>query len=115
MTIAFMVQNSAFVELDEQFYKAVLDEKPPHSSGSTVLAALLQGSRLHIANAGDSRAVISKRGRAEELSKDHRPNSRSEQDRIKQCGEPCLHTQFFHHRFASSQLRAEYLQYSKVS
>ena len=80
------MQNSAFQALDELFYQAVQGEQPPHSSGSTVLAALLQGSQLHIANAGDSRAVICKRGRAEPMSNDHRPGSRSEQDRVLQSG-----------------------------
>ena len=80
------LQNSAFIELDEQFYNAVRHERPLHSSGSTVLAALLQGSQLHIANAGDCRAVISRRGRAEDLSRDHRPGLRSEYDRVHQSG-----------------------------
>ena len=84
------MQNSAFLELDELFYRSVQNEQPPHSSGSTVLAAFLQGSQLHIANAGDSRAVVCKRGRPEPMSHDHRPGSRSEQDRIEHSGAPFL-------------------------
>lgn len=83
---ALWLQNSAFLELDELFYKAVQGENPPHCSGSTVLAALLQGSKLHVANAGDSRAVLSKRGHAEPLSNDHRPGLESEHDRVLQSG-----------------------------
>lgn len=98
----FFLQNSAFLELDEQFYKAVQDESPPHCSGSTVLAALLQGSQLHVANAGDSRAVISKRGRAEELSRDHRPGLQSEYERVMQMGE---HLQLTVHHFSLSPAR----------
>lgn len=39
-----------------------------------------------IANAGDSRAVLGKRGRAIELSKDHKPNTNSERLRIEKLG-----------------------------
>jgi protein phosphatase 2C family protein 2/3 len=39
-----------------------------------------------IANAGDSRAVLGKRGRAVELSKDHKPNCSSEKQRIERLG-----------------------------
>lgn len=39
-----------------------------------------------IANAGDSRAVLGKRGRAIELSRDHKPNCTSERLRIEKLG-----------------------------
>lgn len=39
-----------------------------------------------IANAGDCRAVLGKRGKAIELSKDHKPDSTSEKLRIKRVG-----------------------------
>lgn len=39
-----------------------------------------------IANVGDCRAVLGKRGRAIELSKDHKPNSTSERFRIEKLG-----------------------------
>lgn len=39
-----------------------------------------------IANVGDSRAVLGKRGRAIELSKDHKPNVTSERLRIEKLG-----------------------------
>lgn len=39
-----------------------------------------------IANAGDSRAVLGKRGRAIDLSKDHKPNCSSERLRIENLG-----------------------------
>lgn len=39
-----------------------------------------------IANAGDSRAVLGKRGRAVELSRDHKPNCTSERLRIEKLG-----------------------------
>ncbi|CAM8997678.1 unnamed protein product [Rhodiola kirilowii] len=39
-----------------------------------------------IANAGDCRAVLGKRGRAVELSRDHKPNAASERLRIEKLG-----------------------------
>lgn len=44
--------------------------------GSTaVTAILLNGQRLWVANVGDSRAVLSKEGRAVQMSIDHEPNT----------------------------------------
>ncbi|PRQ21400.1 putative protein-serine/threonine phosphatase [Rosa chinensis] len=44
--------------------------------GSTaVTAILLNGQRLYVANVGDSRAVLSKEGRAVQMSIDHEPNT----------------------------------------
>jgi len=41
---------------------------------------------MHIANAGDCRAVLGKRGRAVELSRDHKPNCNRERLRIEKLG-----------------------------
>lgn len=56
------------------------------TSGTTALIALILGRIMLIANAGDSRAVLGKRGRAVELSKDHKPNATSEKLRIEKLG-----------------------------
>ncbi|TKY70233.1 phosphatase 2C 47 [Spatholobus suberectus] len=75
--------KSAFVKADLAFRDAsALDS----SSGTTALVALMLGSFMLIANAGDSRAVLGKRGRALELSKDHKPNCTSERLRIEKLG-----------------------------
>ncbi|KAJ0747092.1 putative protein-serine/threonine phosphatase transcription factor DBP family [Helianthus annuus] len=76
------IQN-AYVKADHAFAdNASLDI----SSGTTVLTALVFGRMMVVANAGDCRAVLGKRGRAIELSKDHKPNSPSERLRIEQLG-----------------------------
>ncbi|MCL7032520.1 hypothetical protein MKW94_021037 [Papaver nudicaule] len=54
--------------------------------GSTASAAVLVGNRLYVANVGDSRAVISKAGKAVALSEDHKPNRSDERKRIENAG-----------------------------
>ncbi|KAF3945351.1 hypothetical protein CMV_028267 [Castanea mollissima] len=75
--------KNAFVKADHAFLNASsLDS----SSGTTALTALITGRTMLIANAGDSRAVLGKRGRAIELSKDHKPNCTAERLRIEKLG-----------------------------
>lgn len=59
--------------------------------GSTATVALLWEDRLAVANVGDSRAVLSRKGRAMDLSSEHRPYGKSaisvrEIDRITAAG-----------------------------
>ncbi|XP_062164017.1 probable protein phosphatase 2C 27 [Alnus glutinosa] len=75
--------KSAFVKADYAFADAsTLDI----SSGTTALTALIFGRTMIIANAGDCRAVLGRRGRAIEMSKDHKPNCTSERIRIEKLG-----------------------------
>lgn len=75
--------RSAFAKVDHAFADASsLDS----TSGTTALTALILGRTMLIANAGDSRAVLGKRGRAVELSRDHKPNCTSERLRIEKLG-----------------------------
>ncbi|XP_021274358.1 probable protein phosphatase 2C 47 [Herrania umbratica] len=75
--------KSAFMKADHAFADA---KSLDSSSGTTALTALILGKTMLIANAGDSRAVLGKRGRAIELSKDHKPNCTSERLRIEKLG-----------------------------
>ncbi|KAK9944403.1 hypothetical protein M0R45_009973 [Rubus argutus] len=75
--------KSAFLKADHAFADTgTLDS----SSGTTALTALISGRTMLIANAGDCRAVLGRRGRAVELSKDHKPNCASERVRIEELG-----------------------------
>ncbi|KAL3532245.1 hypothetical protein ACH5RR_005766 [Cinchona calisaya] len=56
------------------------------SSGTTALTAMIFGRSLLVANAGDCRAVLSRRGVAIEMSKDHRPCCMNERMRIESLG-----------------------------
>ncbi|VFQ86503.1 unnamed protein product [Cuscuta campestris] len=67
-------------------------EEGPHSdfsgptSGSTACAAIIRGNHLVVANAGDSRCVISRKGQAYNLSRDHKPELEVERERILKAG-----------------------------
>lgn len=56
------------------------------SSGTTALAAIVFGSRLLVANAGDCRAVLCRKGEAIDMSQDHRPSHALERKRVAELG-----------------------------
>ncbi|CAN6220578.1 unnamed protein product [Urochloa humidicola] len=67
-------------------------EEGPHSDfsgpncGSTACVALIRNRQLVVANAGDSRCVISRNGQAYSLSRDHKPELEAERERIQSAG-----------------------------
>ncbi|KAJ7962741.1 Protein phosphatase 2C family protein [Quillaja saponaria] len=67
-------------------------EEGPHSdfsglnAGSTACVAIIQNNQLVVANAGDSRCVLSRKGQAYNMSKDHKPDLEIEKDRILKAG-----------------------------
>lgn len=69
---------NGFHETDVAFRKAHHDDH----SGTTAIAALLLGTRLYVANAGDCRAVLGRRGKGIQLSTDHKPLHEEEKRRI---------------------------------
>ncbi|MED6208703.1 hypothetical protein PIB30_047812 [Stylosanthes scabra] len=54
--------------------------------GTTALTALILGRHLLVANAGDCRAVLCRRGVAVEMSHDHRPSYLPERRRVEELG-----------------------------
>ncbi|OEL33829.1 putative protein phosphatase 2C 47 [Dichanthelium oligosanthes] len=56
------------------------------SSGTTALTALVFGRQLLVANAGDCRAVLCRKGVAMEMSRDHRANYVEECERVAASG-----------------------------
>ncbi|KAI5784663.1 phosphatase 2C-domain-containing protein [Geopyxis carbonaria] len=55
-------------------------------SGCTASAALITGTKIYVANAGDSRTVLGVKGRAKPLSFDHKPQNEAEKARITAAG-----------------------------
>lgn len=56
------------------------------STGTTALTALILGRLLMVANAGDCRAVLSRKGEAINMSQDHRPSYAMERRRVEALG-----------------------------
>lgn len=89
----------AFLALDENILagwpNSVSQYSSPHAygrgdnpydeggAGCTAVSCLIKGSKLYIANAGDSRIVLCRSGKAIELSTDHKPELHSEAERIR--------------------------------
>lgn len=65
-----------YLKTDKEFLKA------EESGGTCCVTALLRKGNLVISNAGDCRAVLSRAGKAEALTSDHRPSRADEKDRI---------------------------------
>ncbi|KAK9071046.1 hypothetical protein SSX86_009614 [Deinandra increscens subsp. villosa] len=61
----------------ERTDQAILSHNPDLGRGGStaVTAMLIDGRKLWVANVGDSRAVLSKRGQAIQMSTDHEPNN----------------------------------------
>ncbi|XP_047334117.1 probable protein phosphatase 2C 13 [Impatiens glandulifera] len=75
--------QKAFLSAD----RALSDEQiSPSSCGTTALTALILGRLLMVANAGDSRAVLCRKGLAVQLSQDHRPDYLPERKRVEDLG-----------------------------
>ncbi|XP_022169006.1 probable protein phosphatase 2C 6 [Myzus persicae] len=72
--------NSFVYEEDEE------EDKPGKDSGCTAVMALLVNNKLYVANAGDSRCVVSINGKAHDMSKDHKPEDEPELKRICKAG-----------------------------
>lgn len=77
--------SSAFLQIDAAFADAC-SANSSLESGTTALAALVIGRSLLVANAGDCRAVLCCRGKAIEMSRDHKPSCSREKMRIEASG-----------------------------
>ncbi|CAK1581804.1 unnamed protein product [Parnassius mnemosyne] len=63
-----------------------MTEEPGNDSGCTAIVALLKGNELYVANAGDSRCIICREGKAIDMSIDHKPEDAPEHERITKAG-----------------------------
>uniref|UniRef100_A0A0D3FH82 protein-serine/threonine phosphatase n=1 Tax=Oryza barthii TaxID=65489 RepID=A0A0D3FH82_9ORYZ len=69
-----------YLKTDEEFLKR------EESGGACCVTALLQKGGLVVSNAGDCRAVLSRAGKAEALTSDHRASREDERERIENLG-----------------------------
>jgi len=79
--------KKAFVEVDNAMGKSF----DASVSGTTAVAAVMQGNKLMVANSGDSRAIIARRGAngklvAFDLTTDQKPDTPAEKARIEKLG-----------------------------
>lgn len=72
-------------EEDDCFLNSMV-EGPGSSSGCTAVVALLVDQDLFVANAGDSRCVVCRDGKALDMSVDHKPEDAEELLRINKAG-----------------------------
>jgi len=88
---ASRVLHDSFLKVDHM-YANTGNHVPPYAPehpdhvGSAALACLVRRDVIIVANAGDCRAVLSRKGEAVEMSQDHKPNSPEELQRIKKAG-----------------------------
>ena len=79
--------NRAFLKTDEQFLKVA--RSGFYEDGTTAIVAIVRDEEIFVGNAGDSRAVLILKDAQDgvvELSQDHKPNRRDEQERIEKAG-----------------------------
>ncbi|KAL4855454.1 putative protein phosphatase 2C 11 [Chlorella vulgaris] len=70
----------------QQAPESTLQPEATVQAGCTAVVALLMGDRLYVANAGDSRAVLCRGGKALAMSEDHKPAAPDERARIMAAG-----------------------------
>lgn len=89
--------REGILRAENEFFKKCVDHKGDliEKSGSCALILLVVNDICYVANVGDSRAVLSKDGgrQAMSLTKDHKPCSPSEKERILKAGGKIYRTQ----------------------
>ncbi len=73
-------------KLMKQFSPDTHDPNVESMAGATANVLLITKTDIYCANCGDSRSVLSKKGKAKELSIDHKPNLPNEKRRIERAG-----------------------------
>eukprot|EP00927_Polykrikos_kofoidii_P016775 TRINITY_DN1760_c0_g1_i1.p1 TRINITY_DN1760_c0_g1~~TRINITY_DN1760_c0_g1_i1.p1 ORF type:complete len:714 (-),score=140.90 TRINITY_DN1760_c0_g1_i1:139-2280(-) len=77
--------TESFRETDREFL-AFAHSNGGSSSGCAAVSVIVVGGMVYCANVGDSRAILSREGRAIQLSLDHKPDREDEERRIVAAG-----------------------------
>jgi serine/threonine protein phosphatase PrpC len=64
----------------------LVEDEGPNMKGCTANVILIKNKVLYVANAGDSRSVLASKGKATDLSLDHKPDNPIEKARILKAG-----------------------------
>ena len=72
--------------MNHDFFSSLDPELQDDPAGCTAVVALVTSEKVIVANAGDSRCVLSRGGRAIALSRDHKPKDADEYSRILAAG-----------------------------
>merc|ERR1711916_381188 len=82
--------HQAFASIEDQFLQIAMDVEDPVDEmhdGTTAVVMALTGNTIHVANVGDSEAVLCHAGEAIKMSETHNPkDSQEETDRILEAG-----------------------------
>lgn len=74
-----------------EIHKQLGDAHGAQTQGCTAVVALVKDGKITVANAGDSRAVLARDGKAFALSDDHKPHRPDEKARIENLGGKVVH------------------------
>ena len=78
--------RDGFLKLDEKMKQLPEVESGEDKSGSTAVCCLISPTHFFFANCGDSRAVLSRSGKAFFSTLDHKPINPTEKERIQKAG-----------------------------
>eukprot|EP01086_Lenisia_limosa_P002759 TRINITY_DN1676_c0_g1_i1.p1 TRINITY_DN1676_c0_g1~~TRINITY_DN1676_c0_g1_i1.p1 ORF type:complete len:277 (+),score=57.11 TRINITY_DN1676_c0_g1_i1:259-1089(+) len=76
---------TAYLEVDKELLKTAYKENN-WQDGSTAVSVLIINNQVYIANVGDAQAVLCRQNKARVLTKEHKPDNRSEKLRIESAG-----------------------------
>lgn len=82
-----LLQNDAKNEMRKYAKDGLtVESEPAFTAGCTANVLLISDTHIYCANAGDARSVVCEKGKAIELSKDHKPDAPLEYSRITAAG-----------------------------
>lgn len=80
------IQSEEATKILNQQRSVEVSEPISKNTGCTANVVLITPKQYIVANAGDSRSVLCRNGKAVDLSFDHKPESEEEEKRIKKAG-----------------------------